>query len=140
IPDAASADVDEVGKAAVALMIGEIESSLKAFGVKDFDHWTYESALHAGDPSPVAHTLSLLEQLGHPYTSDGALWLRTSELGDDKDRVLIRSSGEHTYFASDIAYHQDKRERGYERQIDVWGADHHGYVQRMKAAYEALGG
>ncbi len=140
IPDAASADVDEVGKAAVALMIGEIESSLKAFGVKDFDHWTYESALHAGDPSPVAHTLSLLEQLGHTYTSDGALWLRTSELGDDKDRVLIRSSGEHTYFASDIAYHQDKRERGYERQIDVWGADHHGYVQRLKAAYGALGG
>ncbi len=61
-------------------------------------------------------------------------------IGDDKDRVLVRSSGEHTYFASDIAYHQDKRERGYERQIDVWGADHHGYVARMKAAYEALGG
>jgi arginyl-tRNA synthetase len=88
----------------------------------------------------VAHTLSLLEQLGHTYTSDGALWLRTSELGDDKDRVLIRSNGEHTYFASDIAYHQDKRERGFERQIDVWGADHHGYVQRLKAAYGALGG
>ncbi|HTA05767.1 MAG TPA: DALR anticodon-binding domain-containing protein, partial [Solirubrobacteraceae bacterium] len=64
----------------------------------------------------------------------------TSELGDDKDRVLIRSSGEHTYFASDIAYHQDKRERGFEHQIDVWGADHHGYVQRLKAAYGALGG
>ncbi|HEY2216407.1 MAG TPA: arginine--tRNA ligase, partial [Solirubrobacteraceae bacterium] len=140
IPDAADADVGELGKAAVALMIGEIQSSLRGFGVKDFDHWTYESALHAGDPSPVAHTLSLLDQLGHTYTSDGALWLRTSELGDDKDRVLIRSSGEHTYFASDIAYHQDKRERGYEHQIDVWGADHHGYVQRLKAAYGALGG
>jgi arginyl-tRNA synthetase len=140
IPDAADADVGELGKAAVALMIGEIQSSLRGFGVKDFDHWTYESALHAGDPSPVAHTLSLLDQLGHTYTSDGALWLRASELGDDKDRVLIRSSGEHTYFASDIAYHQDKRERGYEHQIDVWGADHHGYVQRLKAAYGALGG
>jgi arginyl-tRNA synthetase len=68
------------------------------------------------------------------------MWLRSTEFGDDKDRVLVRSSGEHTYFASDIAYHQDKRERGYERQIDVWGADHHGYVQRMKAAYEMLGG
>ena len=75
-----------------------------------------------------------------PTRSEGALWLRTTDFGDDKDRVLVRSSGEHTYFASDIAYHQDKRERGFERQIDVWGADHHGYVQRMKAAYEALGG
>jgi arginyl-tRNA synthetase len=108
--------------------------------VLEFDHWAYESALHAGDPSPVAHTLSLLEQAGRTYRSDGALWLRTTDFGDDKDRVLVRSSGEHTYFASDIAYHQDKRERGFDRQIDVWGADHHGYVQRMKAAYQALGG
>ena len=137
---AASADPVELGRAAVAAMVGEIRASLSAFGVGEFDHWTYESTLHAGDPTPVAHTLSLLEQLGHTYTSDGALWLRTSEFGDDKDRVLIRSNGEHTYFASDIAYHQDKRERGFERQIDVWGADHHGYVLRMKAAYEALGG
>jgi arginyl-tRNA synthetase len=140
IPDAASADESLVGHAAVTLMIEAIRTSLAGFNVKDFDHWTYESTLHAGDPTPVAHALSLLEQLGHTYTSDGALWLRTSEFGDDKDRVLIRSNGEHTYFASDIAYHQDKRERGFERQIDVWGADHHGYVLRMKAAYEALGG
>jgi arginyl-tRNA synthetase len=140
IPDAASADESLVGRAAVTLMIEAIQTSLAAFNVKDFDHWTYESTLHGGDPTPVAHALSLLEQLGHTYTSDGALWLRTSEFGDDKDRVLIRSNGEHTYFASDIAYHQDKRERGFERQIDVWGADHHGYVLRMKAAYEALGG
>ncbi len=105
-----------------------------------FDSWAYESSLHEGDPSPVEHTLALLEQQGHTYTSEGALWLRTTDFGDDKDRVLVRSSGEHTYFASDIAYHQDKRERGFERQIDVWGADHHGYVLRMKAAYEALGG
>jgi arginyl-tRNA synthetase len=137
---AAGSDPVELGRAAVAAMVGEIQVSLRAFGVGDFDHWTYESTLHAGDPTPVAHTLSLLEQLGHTYTSEGALWLRTSEFGDDKDRVLIRSNGEHTYFASDIAYHQDKRERGFERQIDVWGADHHGYVLRMKAAYEALGG
>jgi arginyl-tRNA synthetase len=137
---AASADPVELGRTAVAAMVGEIRASLSAFGVREFDHWTYESTLHAGDPTPVAHALSLLEQLGHTYTSDGALWLRTSEFGDDKDRVLIRSNGEHTYFASDIAYHQDKRERGFERQIDVWGADHHGYVLRMKAAYEALGG
>jgi arginyl-tRNA synthetase len=140
IPDAASAEEGLVGRAAVAVMIEAIQTSLAGFNVKDFDHWTYESTLHAGDPTPVAHALSLLEQDGHTYTSDGALWLRTSEFGDDKDRVLIRSNGEHTYFASDIAYHQDKRERGFERQIDVWGADHHGYVLRMKAAYEALGG
>jgi arginyl-tRNA synthetase len=140
IPDAANGDAGAVGLSAVTLMIGEIQSSLAAFGVKDFDHWTYESSLHAGDPSPVAHALALLERLGHTYTSEGALWLRTSELGDDKDRVLIRSSGEHTYFASDIAYHEDKRERGFEHQINVWGADHHGYVQRLKAAYGALGG
>jgi arginyl-tRNA synthetase len=137
---AASADPVELGRAAVAAMVGEIRGSLSAFGVGEFDHWTYESTLHAGDPTPVAHALSLLDELGHTYTSEGALWLRTTEFGDDKDRVLIRSSGEHTYFASDIAYHQDKRERGFQRQIDVWGADHHGYVLRMRAAYEALGG
>ena len=120
-------------------MMGRIAESLSEFRV-DFDSWSYESALHDGDPSPVAHTLAILEQQGHTYDSEGALWLRTTDYGDDKDRVLLRSSGEHTYFASDIAYHQDKRERGFDRQIDVWGADHHGYVGRMKAAYEALGG
>ena len=137
---AASADPAALGPAAVKLMVEEIRQSLEAFGVKPYDHWSYESALHVGDPSPVAHVLDLLGQLGHTYTHDGALWLRSSEFGDDKDRVLVRSSGEHTYLASDIAYHQDKRERGFERQIDVWGADHHGYVLRLKAAYEALGG
>ncbi len=103
--------------------------------------WTYESSkLHEGDPSPVEEALAILERLGHTYRSEGALWLRTTDYGDDKDRVLVRSNGEHTYFASDIAYHQDKRERRFDRQIDVWGADHHGYVARMKAAYAALGG
>jgi arginyl-tRNA synthetase len=140
LPDAASSDPAALGAAAVAAMVEEIKSSLAAFGVKEFDHWTYESELHEGSPTPVERTLELLEQLGHTFESEGALWLRTSEFGDDKDRVLIRSNGEHTYFASDIAYHQDKRERGFERQIDVWGADHHGYIARMKAAYQALGG
>ena len=121
-------------------MVEAIRASLAAFGVREFDHWSYESALHEGDPSALDRALARLQELGHTYVHDGALWLRTTEFGDDKDRVLVRSSGEHTYFASDIAYHQDKRERGYERQIDVWGADHHGYVLRMKAAYAALGG
>jgi len=108
--------------------------------VAEFDRWAYESALYEGNPSPIDHTLELLERGGHTYRSEGALWLRTSAFGDDKDRVLVRSNGEHTYFATDIAYHQQRRERGYGRQIDVWGADHHGHVTRMKAAYEALGG
>jgi arginyl-tRNA synthetase len=138
--NATSMDAAQAGRAAVAMMVEHIRCSLAAFGVAGFDRWFYESALHEGDPSPVAHTLAILEQQGHTYRSEGALWLRTTDFGDDKDRVLVRSSGEHTYFASDIAYHQDKRERGFQRQIDVWGADHHGYVQRMKAAYEALGG
>jgi arginyl-tRNA synthetase len=140
LEDPATTDPAELGREAVALMIANIRASLVSFGVEDFDHWAYESTLHQGDPSAVAHTLAILAEQGHTYTSDGALWLRTTEFGDDKDRVLVRSNGEHTYFASDIAYHQDKRERGFERQIDVWGADHHGYVMRMKAAYEALGG
>jgi arginyl-tRNA synthetase len=137
---ASTLDPAELGRAAVGVMIGRMQTSLHAFAVRGFDHWQYESALHAGDPSPVAHTLALLEQHGHTYRDEGALWLRSTDYGDDKDRVLVRSSGEHTYFASDIAYHQDKRERGFERQIDVWGADHHGYLPRMRAAYAALGG
>ena len=137
---ASAADPTELGRAAVAMMIGRMQTSLQAFAVRGFDHWQYESLLHAGDPSPVAHALEVLERDGHTYRSEGALWLRSTDYGDDKDRVLVRSNGEHTYFASDIAYHQDKRERGFDRQIDVWGADHHGYVLRMNAAYEALGG
>ncbi|HWY17790.1 MAG TPA: arginine--tRNA ligase [Solirubrobacteraceae bacterium] len=137
---ATTLDPDELGRAAVGVMIARMQATLRSFAVRGFDHWQYESALHAGDPSPVAHTLAALEQHGHTYRQDGALWLRTTDYGDDKDRVLVRSSGEHTYFASDIAYHQDKRERGFERQIDVWGADHHGYLPRMRAAYAALGG
>jgi arginyl-tRNA synthetase len=140
IDGAASMDPAELGQVAVGMMVTHIRRSLEEFGVESFDTWFYESALHEGEGSAIAHTLMLLEQQGHTYESEGALWLRSTDFGDDKDRVLVRSSGEHTYFASDIAYHQDKRERGFQRQIDVWGADHHGYVPRMKAAYEALGG
>jgi arginyl-tRNA synthetase len=140
LANASDADPSELGRAAVGAMVADMQVSLAAFNVEAFDHWQYESELHDGNPSPVEKTLEILEQQGHSYRSDGALWLRTTEFGDDKDRVLVRSNGEHTYFASDIAYHQAKRERGFDRQIDVWGADHHGYVARMKAAYEALGG
>jgi arginyl-tRNA synthetase len=133
-------DPEQVGRAAVVELLGHMRESLRAFNVEDFGRWAHESALHEGDPSPVERTLELLRAAGRTYEQDGALWLRTSDLGDDKDRVLVRSSGEHTYFASDIAYHLDKRERGFARQIDVWGADHHGYVARTKAAFGALGG
>jgi arginyl-tRNA synthetase len=137
IPDAAS---DEVGRAAVAMMIEEIKASLESFRVGGFDYWAYESELHEGERSLVDRALERLGELGHTYTLDGALWLRSTAFGDDKDRVLVRSNGEFTYLASDVAYHEDKRERGFDRLINVWGADHHGYVVRLKAAYAALGG
>jgi arginyl-tRNA synthetase len=140
IEGAAQMSAQALGRAAVAAMMVRIEASLEGFGVLAFDRWYYESTLHEGSPSPIDHALAVLAEHGHTYESDGALWLRTTDFGDDKDRVLVRSSGEYTYFAPDIAYHQDKRERVFERQIDVWGADHHGYVRRMKAAYAALGG
>jgi arginyl-tRNA synthetase len=140
IADAASSDPAEVGRAAVAMMVGEIQRSLTAFNVKPFDHWAYESALHQGQPSLVDRALARLAELGHTYREQGALWLRSTTFGDDKDRVLVRSSGEFTYLASDVAYHEDKRERGFDRLIDVWGADHHGYVLRLKAVFAALGG
>jgi arginyl-tRNA synthetase len=148
--DPAFRDPLELGRAAVLLMIEQIRASLERFNVTEFDRWQLESALHQaredlraadGTPlSPVDHSLALLGERGCTYRKDGALWLRSTEYGDDKDRVLVRTGGEHTYLASDIAYHQDKRERGFDRQIDVWGADHHGYMARIKAAYEALGG
>jgi arginyl-tRNA synthetase len=150
VPDAATMEPAGVGRAAVAAMMSQIEDSLHRFNVLGYDHWQYESELHEVHGqlrdrdgrvvSAVDHALQLLEDRGHTYRSEGALWLRSTDFGDDKDRVLVRSSGEHTYFASDIAYHQAKRERGFTRQIDVWGADHHGYLPRMRAAYEALGG
>lgn len=87
----------------------------------------------------MAAAVQTLKERGHLYEQDEALWFRSTEYGDDKDRVLMRSNGVPTYFTSDIAYHKEKFDRGFERVIDVWGADHHGYVPRMKAAIEALG-
>ncbi len=150
IEGAACKDPAALGREAVAAMVAQVEVSLARFNVLGYERWQYESELHEaradlrgrdGEPvSPVTHALQMLEDGGHTYRSEGALWLRSSDFGDDKDRVLMRSSGEHTYFASDIAYHEAKRERGFNRQIDVWGADHHGYLRRMRAAYAALGG
>ena len=137
IPDAATAPVEDVARRGVDLMIERTQASLRAFRV-EIEHWFSERSLH--EEGLVEHAYERLERMGTSYRSEGALWLRTTSFGDDKDRVLERSSGAPTYFASDIAYHQEKRERGFDRLIDVWGADHHGYVQRMKAAFGALGG
>ena len=139
IPDAATRPLDEVGREAVARMLDLARGSLERFGVR-FDHFFSERTLHGGDPSEVDRAFATLREQGVLYESEGALWVRTSDLGDDKDRVVRKADGELTYYASDIAYHWDKRERGFDRMLDVWGADHHGYVQRMKAAIAALGG
>jgi arginyl-tRNA synthetase len=142
IPDAATADAETVARAGIELMLERTRASLASFRV-EMDTWFSERTLHeprGDDPSLVTHGFDRLDEQGNSYRSEGALWARTTRFGDDKDRVIERSSGQHTYFASDIAYHQEKRERGFDRMIDVWGADHHGYVQRMKAAFAALGG
>lgn len=114
----------------------EQDRDLAAFGVR-FDVMTSEQALY--DQGKVARALGLLDARGLTYESEGALWLRTTGFGDDKDRVLRKSDGTFTYLVPDIAYHVDKHERGFDRAIDVWGADHHGYIPRMKAVLRALG-
>jgi arginyl-tRNA synthetase len=121
---------------ATAELRAEQDRDLRDFGVI-FDDYYSETALYGGDK--LKATLDALRSRDLVYEQDGAVWLRTSEYGDDKDRVLVKSDGSYTYFLPDIAYHRDKAERGFQRVIDVWGADHHGYVPRMKAAMEALG-
>jgi arginyl-tRNA synthetase len=130
-------DLETLAREACDACLALIRGSLERFGVR-FDVWFSERSLH--DAGGVERVLAELAQRGESFTADGALWLRTSSHGDDKDRVLVRSNGEHTYFTSDIAYLEDKRERGYGRLIYVWGADHHGYIARLKAACVALGG
>ena len=139
IPDAATADPDALARVAVARMFERIQATLARYGAR-FDVFFSERSLHEGDPSAVQQAIAALEAAGHTYHHDGALWLRTTSFGDDKDRVLERANGETTYFAADVAYLLNKRQRGFERQIDVFGADHHGYVARLKAATAALGG
>lgn len=139
IPGAADRDPGALARIAVDLMYARIKATLTRYGV-EYDRFFSEASLYDGDPSPVKLAEAELDRHGHTYRHDGALWLRTTTFGDDKDRVLERSNGEPTYFASDVAYLESKRERGFARQINVFGADHHGYVARLKAAMEALGG
>lgn len=121
----------------LARQIAECRDVLERFGVT-FDRWYSEQSLYS--EGKVAATLERLRAAGHLYEKDGATWFRSTGFGDDKDRVVLRENGLYTYFASDIAYHADKLARGYDSIIDVWGADHHGYIPRVKAAITALGG
>ena len=120
----------------VEAILADIREDLEAFGV-EFDEWFSERSLT--DKGIVEHALEVLRESGDIYTRDGAEWLAAEKYGDEKDRVVVRENGEPTYFASDIAYHLNKRERGYARLIDILGADHHGYVARLKAGLEAMG-
>jgi arginyl-tRNA synthetase len=120
----------------VELMFGDIKASLHDFGV-DFDVFFHENDLH--ESGAVDHAIARLRELGHIYEADGATWLRTTEFGDDKDRVVIKSDGEGAYISGDLAYYLNKRERGFERNLIMLGADHHGYVQRLMAMTAAFG-
>ena len=116
--------------------MGKLKQDLEDFRV-GFDVWFSETSLYQN--GEIDEALQVLRDRGHIYEHEGATWFRSTELGDDKDRVLIKQDGSYTYLTPDIAYHRDKLERGFETLINIWGADHHGYIPRMKAAIEALG-
>jgi len=134
LPDAESAETFRA--AGVELMFAEIRKSLEEFGVH-FDVFFHENSLY--ESGAVQRAIERLRTLGHIYEQDGAIWLRSTTFGDDRDRVVIKSDGEAAYIAGDLAYYLDKRERGFDRAIYMLGADHHGYVQRMMAMCAAFG-
>lgn len=119
---------------ALGVILDDIEDDLRGFGVA-FDEWYSEKSL----AQKTQKTLDALDAAGHLYEKDGNIWFRATDFGDEKDRVVRRKNGLLTYFAADIAYHKDKFDRGFDQVIDVWGADHHGYIPRIKAALSALG-
>ena len=129
-------DFDRIRQQALDSIRDDIEDDLAEFGVT-FDRWFSEQSLIKGHR--IDDALAVLEERGMLYRKDGATWFRASDFGDEKDRVVVRENGAKTYFASDIAYHFDKRERGFDLLIDILGADHHGYVTRVKAGLEAMG-
>lgn len=128
--------VEEAGPYALNEILGWLRKDLGGFNVT-FDKWFSEKSLYEGDK--VQKAIEGLKKNGLMYDKDGALWFKSTDFGDDKDRVVIRENGEPTYFASDIAYHHDKFQRGFDLLINIWGADHHGYIPRMKAVAQALG-
>ncbi len=138
IPDAATADIDVLARVAVDEMLARIKATLERYGVR-FDRFFSERTLHQGELSAVQRGLAKLEAAGHLYRSEGATWLRTTTFGDDKDRVVLRSDGTPTYVAADVAYFEDKRERGFERQLVPVGSDHDTWAKTMKRVVQALG-
>ncbi|MFC1617423.1 arginine--tRNA ligase, partial [Candidatus Margulisiibacteriota bacterium] len=128
-------DLAKIAGDPVDIMKKQQEKTLKKFGVV-FDKWFSETELHAEDEMKKA--IKILDAEGLVYESEKALWFRSTNFGDEKDRVLIKADGNYTYFAVDIAYHLDKIERGFTKLINIWGADHHGYVQRVKSAVKAV--
>jgi len=130
------ADLDAIGTRGVELILEQVRGTLDRFGVR-FDSWFSERDLYSR--GEVEQALAQLDEQGHTYRHEDALWFRATTFGDDKDRVLIRANDEPTYLAADVAYHWDKLERGFERLINIFGADHHGYVPRLRAAIAGLG-
>jgi arginyl-tRNA synthetase len=137
IPGAADGDTDELAQQGVALMLEGVRATLGRFRVEMNGYFSERSLHQAG---AVEDVLDRLRETGLVFDTEGATWLRTTELGDDKDRVLRRSDGEITYFGADIAYHEAKQKRGFDRAINLLGADHHGYKARILGAWKALGG
>ena len=133
--DAAGGDLEQIRRFAVAYLRNEQDIDLRAFGVK-FDSYFLESSLYTD--GKVEETVSLLEKAGHAYESEGALWLRTTDFGDDKDRVMRKSDGTYTYFVPDVAYHLSKYRRGFAQALNVQGSDHHSTVTRVRAGLQAL--
>lgn len=117
-------------------MLANISHDLREFGI-GFDRWQSEKELY--DKGAVSNVLDRLKEKGLSYEKDGALWFRSTDFGDDKDRVVVKKDGEFTYFASDIAYHKEKLDRGFDTIIDIWGADHHGYIPRIRSVLRAFG-
>jgi arginyl-tRNA synthetase len=117
-------------------MLRDIRTDLVAFGVR-FDTWFSERSLLANES--VQQSINELKESGFAYEKDGALWLRSTAFGDDKDRVIIKQDGEYTYLATDIAYHRNKLARGFKTLVNIWGADHHGYIPRVQAVIQAFG-
>ena len=125
--------------AGLADILADIQGDLAEFGVT-FDRWYSEQDLGDGkDGGPIDRALRRLRANGHVFEQDGATWFRATQFGDEKDRVVVRANGQKTYFASDIAYHLDKRERGFDLLVTILGADHHGYVARVRAGLAAMG-
>jgi arginyl-tRNA synthetase len=131
------ADYRVVFDAGLDSILEDIRQDLEEFGVH-YEEWFSERGLT--ESGAVQRSLDTLQAAGYLYQQDGATWFASTRLGDEKDRVVVRENGQMTYFASDIAYHMQKLERGFDRIINIWGADHHGYIPRVKAAIEALGG